>query len=253
MQHATETPEVKGHLAYLDGLRALAALAVVASHATTCIPEAAASSRPLAVAARLFAHGQFAVCVFIVLSGFCLMLPVARGDGCLRGGAWRFFQRRARRILPPYYCAFGLSMLLVALCLNVRTGTFWDYALPVTTLGVVTHLLLLQDVLPTTGLQGDYPLWSISVEWRIYFAFPLLVLLWQRVGPLAATALAIAAGYLILLPLTVTPVNTGLYGVSPHFLDCSRWGCWVRASHPPGNPACPPCGGPSPGHGSAWP
>jgi len=38
---------------------------------------------------------HFAVDLFIVISGFCLFLPVVRAAGELRGGASMFFQRRA--------------------------------------------------------------------------------------------------------------------------------------------------------------
>ena len=59
-------------------------------------------------------YGHLAVDVFIVLSGFCLMLPVARSGGALADGARGFFVRRARRILPPYFAAFTISVALTA-------------------------------------------------------------------------------------------------------------------------------------------
>src|SRR5436853_35532 len=67
--------------------------------------------------------GHFGVVVFIVLSGFCLMLPVVRGDGTLRGGIAAFFKRRTLRIVPPYYVAIGLSLLLIVTLIGNQTGT----------------------------------------------------------------------------------------------------------------------------------
>ncbi len=76
------------HYTHLDGIRGLAALFVVLYH-TAAVAETEDLSRYIA---HLFwfirSHGHYAVTVFIVLSGYCLMLPVAyREDGQLRGGS----------------------------------------------------------------------------------------------------------------------------------------------------------------------
>ena len=47
------------------------------------------------------------------------------------GGARSFFRRRARRLLPPYYASFGLSLLLIWTVIGTRTGTHWDISVPV--------------------------------------------------------------------------------------------------------------------------
>lgn len=170
-----EKSNVAKHLGYLDGLRALAAIYVVVFHA---LLQVNFDQQPLNNFARyflkFFSYGRYPVDLFIVISGFCLMIPIARGDGNLRGGAIHFFKRRAWRILPPYYFAMALSLLLIWLFINQKTGTHWDVSLPVTNKSILTHLILMQDAL------GDYAtinhaFWSISVEWRIYFLFPLLV------------------------------------------------------------------------------
>lgn len=64
----------------------------------------------------LFQYGHSAVATFIVLSGFSLMLPIARSsEETLKGGMLGYLKRRSLRILPPYYVALGLSLLLIAL------------------------------------------------------------------------------------------------------------------------------------------
>ena len=69
----------------------------------------------------LFRHGHYAVAVFIVLSGFCLMLPVTRDpNGRLPGGFAAYLGRRARRILPPYYAALGMCWIAIALIPALR-------------------------------------------------------------------------------------------------------------------------------------
>lgn len=223
------TPKV--HLGYLDSMRALAALYVVLYHAPLFLQYEITGGKLPRVVRWLhiaFAHGHYAVCIFIVLSGFCLMLPVVKGDGVLRGGALHFFKKRARRILPPYYLALAVSLLLIWLCLGQKTHTDWQDSVPVTIPGFLSHLLLLQDFTASTGNQIDYPLWSVSVEWRIYFIFPLLILLWRKIGPLATTLGTIIVGYTIFILLRQTgalqtsvfgtSLSTGITGVSPEFL-----------------------------------
>jgi peptidoglycan/LPS O-acetylase OafA/YrhL len=113
-----------------------------------------------------------AVALFIVLSGFCLMLPVVRHGAEIQGGAWQFFKRRARRILPPYYFALAISLLLIWTVIGQKTNTHWDASLPADGKAIWTHLLLLQDVFQDTSARINHVMWSISVEWRIYFLFP---------------------------------------------------------------------------------
>ncbi|MBD0258097.1 MAG: acyltransferase family protein [Cytophagales bacterium] len=90
VQGGTVAPPPGTHLRYLDGLRAAAALFVVLHHAWL---EAGQAYQVL---------GHYAVGLFIVLSGFCLMLPVVRGDGTLPGGPIHFMRKPARPKQPPY-------------------------------------------------------------------------------------------------------------------------------------------------------
>lgn len=86
--------ETRFHLAHLDGLRALAALYVMLDHAALEVWPGLLSHRvggPSGVALQCFTYAHFAVSVFIVLSGFCLMLPIIKNRGLLRGGAINFF------------------------------------------------------------------------------------------------------------------------------------------------------------------
>ena len=168
--------------------------------------------------------GHQAVGLFIVLSGFCLMLPVAKGDGTLRGGAWNFYKKRARRILPTYYLALAVCLLLIGTILNQKTGSPWDMAIPVTTKDLVTHFLLIHDALLGTGGKINYPLWTVSVEWRIYFVFPLLVFAWRKIGALKTTAIAVVTGYLLLILLRPTFLQTQVNGISSQYLGLFAMG-----------------------------
>ena len=209
------------HLGYLDGLRGVAALYVVACHIVAYHFDRLNPTAAFLVTPVRF--GSYAVAVFIVLSGFCLMLPVARSaDGMLRGGARRFFLSRARRILPPYYFAVVFSLILTAFFIGHKTGSPWDTSVPVTRLGLLSHLLMLQDISNATWAQIDSPLWSVSVEWRIYFCFPLLVWCWRRFGPWVTTALTLAVSFVFVLAFLHVPVltrfNSQNHGLSPQYL-----------------------------------
>ena len=166
------------HLPYLDGLRAVAALYVVLHHVMLTVDRHAVGSLSL-FTQNLFGFGRYGVDLFIVLSGFCLMLPVTRSNGILKGGFTEYLKRRAWRILPSYYFALGFSLLLGYFLIELKTKTQWDDSLPITLKSIVSHLFLTHDI---TGepYKINYVFWSIAVEWRMYFLFPLLLLLWKK-------------------------------------------------------------------------
>ena len=183
------------HLGYLDGLRACAAIFVVLHHSWLEVWPGTGPASP--VWTRWLTLGHAAVDLFIVLSGFCLMLPVVRSGGILRGGALLFFTKRARRILPPYYFAVAFSLLLIWTIIGKPTNTHWDISLPVTGRTLASHLLLLQNFTPSGVYKINYAFWSVSLEWWIYFLFPPLVLSWKRLGPGVTTLLALAGSFLL--------------------------------------------------------
>ncbi len=125
------------------------------------------------------------------------MLPVVRGDGKLRGGTGSFLQKRARRILPPYYFTIAFSILLDYVLIGHKTGNLWDDTLPLTWHSVVTHFLLLQDFSGMELHKINYVLWSISLEWWIYFLFPSLVWAWKQFGVGKTILLAVTATFLL--------------------------------------------------------
>ncbi len=197
-------------LAYLDGLRAVAAGYVVLFHA---IPGFSAENLtgPWRVLKRAFAYGHEAVAIFIVLSGYCLMLPVVRRDPQRLGVAFGpFMWRRAKRLLPPYFATVALSVALIAAVpvLRTRTGTIWDDSLPGLDLGAIaTHLLVIHNWFPEYGYQLNGPLWSVATEWQIYFFFPLVLLpVWRHLN-LGALLVAAALGY---GPLLFAPAAAGI-------------------------------------------
>jgi peptidoglycan/LPS O-acetylase OafA/YrhL len=229
-----EAKKPGAHLDFLDGLRALLALYVVQRHAEVYFWRVMESqmAKKLSLWSPLrYAH--FAVDIFIVISGFCLFLPVVRAGVTLRGGALPFFKRRARRILPPYYAALVASLL--GLWITGETAQFTGPNFS----RVWQHVLLVHDAL--SPFSPNSALWSIAVECHIYLLFPLLVLSWRRLGPagtLAWSAVVAAVLYVGLLSTTyrvITPQYLLLFGFgmgaaaifsSPRWPDLQRvpWG-----------------------------
>lgn len=187
-------------------------------------------------ATRGLCFPHYAVAVFIVLSGFCLMLPVARAkDRRLPGGLLGFFKRRARRILPPYYVA--LTLVLAVLFLShhfVRhTGSGMT---DLSAADIGTHFLLLHNLFSRYAMQIDIPLWSVAWEWQIYFVFALLFLpVWRRIGMAWTVALGFALG---LLPQAVLPAPLNLSWTSPWYLGLFALG--MAAAETACSPECGP-------------
>lgn len=179
------------HLGYLDSLRAIAAIYVVVHHVCFKLFDGVYLVNPISRRlVQLFWFGHFAVNFFIVLSGFCLMLPIVRGNGQIRGGLGAFFERRAWRILPPYYASLVLSLGIIFL-FGQQSGAVLEDAIPVTIPNVLTHLLVMHDLFNSHAFKMNPVFWSIAIEWHIYFVFPLLLILWRRLGLVKTLVFAI--------------------------------------------------------------
>src|SRR5258708_3347975 len=103
MSAATAPAAAKGRLAGFDGLRALAALAIVVLHVTSATGAVQATG-----AGRYFARLDVGVTIFFVISGFLLYRPFVRSHldharGAIALGS--FWWRRALRIFPAYWVA----------------------------------------------------------------------------------------------------------------------------------------------------
>ena len=198
-----------GRVLFLDGVRGLAALFVVVHHLHLEITYRQDVSPLLMRCTRWLQLGHYAVAVFIVLSGYSLMLPlVRRGDARVEFAA--YLKRRARRILPPYYLAIAFTLALVACIPEMRRpmNLFWDASLPALDPGaILSHLFLIHNLFPQWALKIDPPMWSVATEWQIYFFFPLVLLpVYRRFGS-AATAIF---GYV--LGLLIARINGGAFG-----------------------------------------
>jgi peptidoglycan/LPS O-acetylase OafA/YrhL len=182
------SPSGVERLDFLDGVRAVAALWVVLSHLWISQFGVKAHVGLMGLASNWLLYSHFAVDVFIVLSGYCLTLPTVK-DGGLRRGAVDFYRRRARRILPPYYIALAFGIVIAAVIHRLDHGTWF-----VDGKAIAINIGLLQDAYLRWNVF-DGPLWSVAVEWRIYFLFPALLFILYRYGKIAVLAAGAAVGY----------------------------------------------------------
>jgi peptidoglycan/LPS O-acetylase OafA/YrhL len=189
-RNASLTPRFT-RIHWLDGVRACAAFYVVLHHIYLGVfPGFPRNPGPWYLGWLMY--GQIAVVVFIVVSGFSLGLGPAQNGDRLKGGASGFFQRRAWRILPPYWAALLFSMAVAHFFLSEQPG----HEVNLRTL--IVHGLLVHDLVPSHSPNSAF--WSIAVEAQIYLFFPLMLMLTRARSPAvtAATVLAIAcAGHLL--------------------------------------------------------
>ncbi|HIK06826.1 MAG TPA: acyltransferase [Trichormus sp. M33_DOE_039] len=191
------------HLPYLDGLRGLASLYVVLVHVEPAMGE----HLPVHwfLFARMMKYGAFSVISFIVLSGYVLMLPVARSEnGHLAGSLIDYIKRRSRRILPPYYIALFICLLIgaVVFILEQFTSFQWNkfaglgsFDPKFSWIDVVSHLLLVHNLNESTYITINPPMWSIATEWQMYFLFPLFLLpIWRKFGLFQLLLIAFVIG-----------------------------------------------------------
>jgi peptidoglycan/LPS O-acetylase OafA/YrhL len=170
-------------ITYIDGLRALAVVAVLISHVTKHLGSGLAQS--------VFNEGAHGVDLFFVISGFCLALPTLaklRAGAPVRFDVADFAAKRLVRIVPPFYCAV---ILLLALAVIPHLVT--HHALPPPNSipdghSIAAQLLFLDDRIEL--VNGSF--WTLMVELRWYFAFPVLLWLWVR-SPRAFLAIGVAS------------------------------------------------------------
>lgn len=179
------------HLAVINGLRGCAILAVIYHHLfhlfLTPLGGRAVEVGPLSVSKHsLFSNGWLGVNLFFILSGFVLMLPYALVQRSMSepGSVRHYYARRAARLLPLYYFALTASVFFLGRQ-DFLSSMFLRDLVRMVTFSFVFN--------PVTFFPKFNPvLWSLAVEVWFSLLFPLLVLLWRRIGALPVTIAALA-------------------------------------------------------------
>lgn len=171
------------HLSWLTQVRGAAAIYVLCHHAVrqvTIVGEHAQD--PLYRLIQLLtSYGHYAVDIFIVLSGYCLMLPLLAKSSF--GSTLNFYLRRAARIILPYYASLALTLILIYFVgSGLQTSDWAKHALPVTSDSIWKHLLLIHQWFPNTQNNINGAFWSVGVEFQIYLLFPFFYYAGKKFG-----------------------------------------------------------------------
>jgi len=201
------TAPAPAHFAHLDSIRGLSALYVAACHAylmyaASLLQGPSPAARGLVLGTIWLSFGRLAVAVFMVLSGYCLMLPVVQSRARAPRPFAEFMFRRARRILPPYFAALAVSIALILAVPGLDDPSIdqWNKSFPAISVGsVVSHLFLVHNFFPAFQYSIDHPLWSIATEWQIYFLFPLFVWVGAKFGEFRIITASILVTVVLLL------------------------------------------------------
>jgi peptidoglycan/LPS O-acetylase OafA/YrhL len=146
----------ESQLAGLDGMRAIAALAVVLYH----------FGIPLV-------SGGEGVLIFFVLSGFLITwLLLRENDAYGTVSLRKFYARRSLRIFPAFYCYAAVLFGVLAIR---HTRIIWPQAL--SALFYVSNYYQALNGDPNTGFSHT---WSLSIEEQFYVLWPLTFLLLRR-------------------------------------------------------------------------
>lgn len=193
----------------IDGLRAVSVLTVIVYHARFTV-----------FGERILQGGFLGVDLFFLISGFLITMIVATELREKRFSLLRFYERRARRILPALICVL-VSAALVAPFLMSPIALFeFAQSLVATILFYSNIHFLFQDsyTAEPSQLQPLLHTWSLSVEEQFYLVLPvLLILIGRRRWPSGTILVGLAVLSLVLAHLLVTK-NTAL----AFFLPLSR-------------------------------
>lgn len=184
-----------GYLPFIDGLRALAVVAVIINHFSE----------------EILPAGYLGVDIFFVISGFVITSSLlSQPQKGLGGFIFDFYRRRLKRLTPALLVFVACASVLIALFnpapeSDINTGI-------AAILGLSNVLLYLQTIDywgHSAALNPFTHTWSLGVEEQFYLIFPPLVWLassrrWAQVGnrflawSIAILSLASLTGFIYL-------------------------------------------------------
>ncbi|WP_327440176.1 acyltransferase [Pseudomonas donghuensis] len=176
---------------FVNFFRAIAALWVLVAH---CMIWGGWYGVPLPSA-------KIAVNLFMLISGFLMMAnAIARKDSepLSAGRSWvRFWIRRYFRLAPAYYLSLILAIIFSSYYLlgykelqhlnpalwgTAEGGIYDPMRTEYTLVNVLLHITFLFGLHPEYSFSTSLPDWSLSLEMQFYAVFPLLFLVFSRLG-----------------------------------------------------------------------
>lgn len=195
-----------GYRPEVDGLRALAVLPVIAFHAGFAG----------------FDGGFIGVDVFFVISGYLITGILVSDLQSDRYSITRFYERRARRILPALFVVLAASIIAAQIILP--PPPFMEFSASVFSVVLfLSNMLFIAEVDYFGPAAEETPLlhtWSLAVEEQFYILFPLILWglwqLWKR------PALIWGVGLITLASLVFSEWAWRLYPAQTFFFLPSR-------------------------------
>ena len=163
--HADVTAITSSHrrLSFLDTVRGLAALAVVANHVGT-----SAFLRTIPIVLWRFNLGQFGVVAFFLVSGFIIPISMEKYGKLLPFWKARFF-----RLYPMYWVSLALLLLLVAVHPpHFASPLFHGRSLLI----IAANATMIQRFAGFPDLLGVY--WTLALE--LVFYVLCTILFWRK-------------------------------------------------------------------------
>jgi len=152
----------------IDGLRAVAVLPVILFHAGFSV----------------FSGGYVGVDVFFVISGFLitsiLIAQLQQGSFSIA----RFYERRARRILPALFVVMLACMPFAYMWMVPSQLEDFSASIVATVLSLSNFYFLSQVdyFTPDADFQPLLHTWSLAIEEQYYFLFPLMLLAMRKLN-----------------------------------------------------------------------
>jgi peptidoglycan/LPS O-acetylase OafA/YrhL len=201
-------PTPKNYRADIDGLRAVAVLAVLFHH----------------LSASLLPGGYAGVDIFFVISGYLITAQIRQEAVAGTFSLRHFYQRRINRIVPALVAVVAATLLAGALLLSPADLVLLVKSAACTLLGVSNVFFWQEYGNYFASVAAEAPLlhtWSLGVEEQFYLVWPLfIVLLFKFVrGKTAAIMLTL----LTLLAIAVSELGTRTVASASYYLLPTRF------------------------------
>jgi peptidoglycan/LPS O-acetylase OafA/YrhL len=163
------------HFPCFDGLRAIAVGAAILQHVSFASGAAVTASY-----AAWVSHFELGPALFFMISGFLLyrVFVAANFAGRAHQAYTKFLRRRALRILPAYWVALTIIIVLHAVQGNTGFGSITMQS-PGAALSCYT---LTQIYIPSTFFQGITQAWTLGTEMSFYLFLPVYAILMRRLA-----------------------------------------------------------------------
>jgi peptidoglycan/LPS O-acetylase OafA/YrhL len=214
---AVETSDdIHAYKPFVDGLRAIAILAVVVGHLE--LPGASG--------------GFVGVDVFFVISGYLIINQIAADIGHGRFSLWDFWARRALRILPAFLLVVSACLVLaIVVLVQYEYRAFADSFFFSTIMQANHYFLVKQDYFENIAYAKPLlHMWSLSVEEQFYIVAPLALVgmaAWASKTTSSAAAarmrIAVTAGLLVASFVLCVALTVDRHNIAFYIMPARGW------------------------------